>query len=92
LFTALKNLHEMNIICKDIRAENLLLTDGGDLSVTYFSRWNLVDEKLSKEAVACSYVAPELCGLVNYPVSEACDWWSFGVIAYEMLTMNVRKL
>ena len=27
--------------------------------------------------------------MVNYPVSEASDWWSYGVIAFELLTLKV---
>lgn len=27
--------------------------------------------------------------MVNYQIEEACDWWSFGILAYEMLTLNV---
>lgn len=30
----------------------------------------------------------ELSGMVNNPIGEACDWWSFGVIAYEIISMH----
>ena len=77
------------MICKDLHPDNLLLGSDGDLSLTFFSKWNLVDDILNKDAVEGFYVAPEMCGLVNYPISQASDFWSFGVLAYELLTMNV---
>lgn len=58
LLVCLKSLHDLNIICKDIRPENLLLSDDKDLVVSFFSKWNLVDERLSSDALNHFYVAP----------------------------------
>jgi hypothetical protein len=91
LCLSLKSLHALNIIVKDLRPDNLLLSNDGDCMLTYISRWDLVDEQLNKDAIKFYYAAPELCGSVNYTVTEACDWWSFGVLAYELITMNVRN-
>lgn len=88
LLCAIEKLHEIDVICKDLHPDNLLLGSDGDLSLTFFSKWNLVDDILNKDAVEGFYVAPEMCGLVNYPISQASDFWSFGVLAYELLTMN----
>jgi len=91
LCLSLKGLHALNIVIKDLRPDNLLLSNDGDCMLTYISRWDLVDEQLNKDAIKFYYAAPELCGSVNYTVTEACDWWSFGVLAYELITMNVRN-
>lgn len=92
LVCALKSLHKLDIVCKDLRPDNLLVELNGDLVLSYFSKWDLVDEQVNQDAVRHFYVAPELCGLVNYSASEACDYWSFGVISYEMLTMTVSVI
>jgi hypothetical protein len=91
LICGLKALHKYGIVWKDLHSDNLLLSNTGNLLLTFTSKWSLVDENLNKEAVKNFYVAPELTGLVNYDSeNEACDWWSFGIIAYEMTTMKVR--
>ena len=90
LVSALRSLHKMGIVCKDLRSDNLLLSSKGDLVLTYMSKWSLVDDGLNRDAIKNLYVAPELVGLVNYySDEETCDWWSFAVIAYEMITMMV---
>ncbi|CAF0947715.1 unnamed protein product [Brachionus calyciflorus] len=88
LLVSIKNLHKIGILLKDLNSDNLLINENGMLVLTYFSRWNLVDERLSDVSVKNFYVAPELCGLVNYEVTEECDLWSFGIIAYEMMTLK----
>jgi serine/threonine protein kinase len=30
--------------------------------------------------------------MVNYSVSESCDWWSYGVILYELCTLTKFSL
>lgn len=88
LIIAVKNLHQMGLVLKDLNWRNLLLDKNGNLLLTYFSSWNLVERKLNKNAIDEMYVAPELNGLVNYETSEVSDWWSVGVIAYEMFTLR----
>lgn len=58
LYIAIKSLHDIGMICKDLRPDNLLLSSSGQLVLTYMSRWNLVDEKISKDSVKNFYVAP----------------------------------
>jgi serine/threonine protein kinase len=58
LLVCLKSLHDLNIICKDIRPDNLLLSTNRDLVVTFFSKWNLVDEILNPDAASNFYTAP----------------------------------
>lgn len=58
LVCALKNLHNMDILCKDLNSENLLINQNGQLVLTFFSKWNLVDERLNLQAINDFYVAP----------------------------------
>ncbi|XP_033162672.1 serine/threonine-protein kinase 32A isoform X3 [Drosophila mauritiana] len=89
LGSALEYLQAHRVVHRDIKPDNILLDDAGHAHLTDFN----IATRLQKNALACSmsgtkpYMAPEvfLCALdevagYSYPV----DWWSLGVVAYEM--------
>ncbi|OWB76588.1 hypothetical protein B5S32_g741 [[Candida] boidinii] len=86
---ALKYLHEIGIVYRDLKPENCLLNSRGYLVLTDFG--------LSKEATIdnpsdfCSsiigtpeYMAPEVLRGEDYGVSV--DWWSLGAVIFDMCT------
>ncbi|XP_064148825.1 ribosomal protein S6 kinase-like 1 isoform X3 [Loxodonta africana] len=56
----------------------------GHIRLTYFGQWSEVEPQCCREAADNLYSAPEVGG-ISEP-TEACDWWSFGSLLYELLT------
>ncbi|KAH8255026.1 hypothetical protein KR032_006093 [Drosophila birchii] len=86
LAIAIHSLHGKGVILRDLHMANILLGDKGQLLLTYFyqnegvsSDDNYVHKALSLEAVANHFVAPER------PLSFRSDWWSYGVVLYQLL-------
>ena len=85
---ALSYIHEMDIVYRDLKPENVLLDARGHIRLTDFG--------LSKEGISLSssgansfcgtpeYLAPEI--LARQGHGRAVDWWSLGALLYEMLT------
>ncbi|XP_034779573.2 ribosomal protein S6 kinase alpha-3 isoform X6 [Acipenser ruthenus] len=87
LALALDHLHSLGIIYRDLKPENILLDEEGHIKLTDFG--------LSKESIDHEKKAYSFCGTVEYMApevvnrrghSQSADWWSFGVLMFEMLT------
>jgi len=84
---ALGHIHKHDVIYRDLKPENLLLSAEGHVKVTDFG--------LSKEGISDNISATTMCGTPEYLAPEillkkghgrAVDWYSMGAIIYEMLT------
>ncbi|KAK7605260.1 hypothetical protein V9T40_007118 [Parthenolecanium corni] len=86
LALALHHLHSLGIIYRDLKPENILLDADGHISLTDFglSKLPLNEEKTYSFCGTVEYMAPEVVNRKGH--SFAADWWSFGVLMYEMLT------
>jgi len=87
---ALDCLHQHNIVYRDLKPENMLLDQTGHIKMTDFGlSKNLNSENLMKTFCgSTTYLAPEVIiqKTREKGYTRAVDWWSFGVMFYEMLT------
>lgn len=86
LALALDHLHKIGIIYRDLKPENILLDASGHVTLTDFglSKESEYDQKTYSFCGTVEYMAPEVVNRRGH--SQAADWWSYGVLMYEMLT------
>ncbi|XP_023231727.1 ribosomal protein S6 kinase 2 beta-like [Centruroides sculpturatus] len=86
LALALDHLHNLGIIYRDLKPENILLDADGHIRLTDFglSKEALSDQKTYSFCGTVEYMAPEVINRKGH--TTAADWWSFGVLMFEMLT------
>jgi len=82
----LEQIHEKKLIHKDLHMGNVLMRQTNNCTVSDLGLSSAVDEKNNKETIfgVLPYIAPEV--LQGEPYTPAADVYSFGMIAYEVLT------
>lgn len=82
---ALDYLHKKGIIYRDLKPENILMEESGYLRLADFGMAKELKEG-EKATTFCGtpeYLAPEI--VTNSGHNHCADWWSFGILIYEML-------
>lgn len=86
IVSAVSHLHNCGIMHRDLKPENILMDVDGHIVLTDFGLAKEMDE-LDRSNSMCGtteYMAPEI--LLSKGHDKNADWWSVGILLYEMLT------
>ena len=85
---ALKAAHDRNVVHRDIKPHNILVTESGDLKVTDFGIARAATSSTMTRTGSimgtAHYISPEQA--MGDPAGPQSDLYSLGVVLYEMLT------
>ena len=79
-------LHSKNIVYRDLKLENLMVNENGYLTLIDFGSCKIIEDQNELESSfvgSPDYIPPEIVNGEGH--NFMADWWSFGIIIYELL-------
>ena len=90
VFVALEHVQELGYVYRDLKPENVILDEEGHCKLVDFGFSTPCADNTTKLHTLCgtpAYHSPEqLDGTFTNGYTRVVDWWSFGVLIYELLT------
>lgn len=85
LALGLGHLHSKNFVYRDLKLENILMDEDGNVYVSDFGMAKQLKrgEKTYTFCGTPEYLSPEV--LLEKGCNLSTDWWSLGVLCYEMM-------
>lgn len=83
LMLVLEDLHEKNIVYRDLKPENVVVDDEGYLKLIDFGTAKFIKGRTFSVLGTPQYMAPEVIMGTGYTVSA--DLWSLGIMMFEFL-------
>eukprot|EP00931_Biecheleriopsis_adriatica_P107061 TRINITY_DN8139_c0_g1_i1.p1 TRINITY_DN8139_c0_g1~~TRINITY_DN8139_c0_g1_i1.p1 ORF type:complete len:787 (-),score=197.12 TRINITY_DN8139_c0_g1_i1:150-2510(-) len=80
---AFEHMHERRIIYRDLKPENVLLSELGQTKLTDMGLAKFVVGKTFTTCGTPDYFAPELIASTGH--TNAVDWWTLGILLFELM-------
>ncbi|XAR68700.1 Non-specific serine/threonine protein kinase [Bertholletia excelsa] len=86
IVSAVSHLHANSVMHRDLKPENILLDADGHVMLADFGLAKQFDENTRSNSMCgtVEYMSPEI--VLGKGHDKAADWWSIGVLLFEMLT------
>jgi len=81
---AFEHLHSKRILYRDLKPENLLLTETGNTKLTDMGLAKFVVGKTYTTCGTPDYFAPEV--IKSSGQTRAVDWWTLGILLFELMS------
>ncbi|CAF1244379.1 unnamed protein product [Adineta steineri] len=84
IVVAFEHLHNLSIIYRDLKPENILLDGEGHVKLVDFGFAKKITNKTFTTCGTPEYLSPEIIKVLGH--NKCTDWWSLGILLFEMLT------